>query len=463
VAGDGYPLPFGYGDVARFLTGVVDLNRAGGAGFDDVAGDVARLGLPAGTPVLVCLSNGRRLLDVYFAVLLAGGVPLTVSPATSSARIAALATELGAGAVVAARPDPARYGCETVVAVGDAQAVVLPARYRRTGVAGTVLMSTSGTSGLFSACLHRADSLVRNARRHADAVGLTGRDTVLVNLPLFYSYAIVAQALAALVTGARLVVSGPPFSPEAYEAAVGRYAVTSSSLTPTIARLLLAQGTRLPVGLRMLTVGGDRIAPEHVTRLRSANPDVELYVTYGLTEAGPRVSTLAAHREPPGRHGSVGVPLDGVTVSLRGAPPDGTAAELLVSADTVMLAKVGTRQAGRTLVAPGVVATGDLFRIDDGYLFFEGRLSDFVVVRGEKVSLHAVRQFVQSLPDVVRCSTHVGEDAAGTTHFDLEVGVTGGTDGARQRIRRAVDRFLLAGERPRDITVHEADLAVFQK
>src|SRR5205823_150846 len=226
------------------------------------------------------------------------------------------------------------------------------------------------------------DSLVRNARRHADAVGLTGRDTVLVNLPLFYSYAIVAQALAALVTGARLVVSGPPFSPEAYEAAVGRYAVTSSSLTPTIARLLLAQGTRLPVGLRMLTVGGDRIAPEHVTRLRSANPDVELYVTYGLTEAGPRVSTLAAHREPPGRHGSVGVPLDGVTVSLRGA---------------------------------------------------------------------------------VRWSTNVGEDAAGTSHFALEVGVTGGTDGARQRIRRAVDRFLLAGERPRDITVHEADLAVFQK
>ena len=86
-----------------------------------------------------------------------------------------------------------------------------------------------------------------------------------------------------------------------------------------------------------------------------------------------------------------------------------------------------------------------------------------MVVRGEKVSLHAVRQFVQSLPDVVRCSTHVGEDAAGTTHFDLEVGVTGGTDVARQRIRRAVDRFLLAGERPRDITVHEADLAVFQK
>jgi acyl-CoA synthetase (AMP-forming)/AMP-acid ligase II len=463
VAGDGYPLPFGYGDVARFLSGTVELNRPAAAGFDDVVGDVAGLGLAAGTPVVICLSNGRRLLDLYFAVLLTGGVPLTVSPATSSARIAALAREMGAGAVVAARPDPRRYDCDGVVAVGDAQAVVLPVRYRRAGRPGTVLMSTSGTSGLFSACLHRVDSLVRNARRHADAVGLTSRDTVLVSLPLFYSYAIVAQALAALVTGARLVVSGPPFSPEAYHAAVARYAVTSSSLTPTITRLLLAQGRPLPAGLRMLTVGGDRIAPQHVAGLRASNPDVQLYVTYGLTEAGPRVSTLAAHGEPAARYGSVGVPLDGVAVRLRGAPPSGTAAELLVSSDTVMLAKLGGPHAERTLVEPGVVATGDLFRIDDGYLYFEGRLSDFVVVRGEKVSLHAVRQFVQSLPDVVRCTTQVGVDASGTTHYDLDVGVTGGTDSARQRIRRAVDSFLLTGERPRDITVHEADLAVFQK
>src|SRR5262249_27432690 len=150
-------------------------------------------------------------------------------------------------------------------------------------------------------------------------------------------------------------------------------------------------------------------------------PDVELYVTYGLTEAGPRVSTLAVHREPAERYGSVGGPLDGVAVRLRGTPPCGTAAGRLVSSGTRMLAELGSPQAERALVEPGVVATGDLFRIDDGYLYYEGRLSDFVVVRGEKVSLHAVRQFVQSLPDVVRCTTQVGADASGTTHYDLDV------------------------------------------
>ena len=45
---------------------------------------------------------------------------------------------------------------------------------------------------------------------------LRGNDVVLVTLPLHYSYALVAQMLAGLVSGAGLVVSGPPFSVASY-------------------------------------------------------------------------------------------------------------------------------------------------------------------------------------------------------------------------------------------------------
>jgi long-chain acyl-CoA synthetase len=329
-------------------------------------------------------------------------------------------------------------------------------------------MLTSGTSGIVSACLHRVDSLARNARRHADAVGLRSDDTVLVTLPLFFSYAVVAQAFAALVTGARLLVSGPPFVPAAYLAALDQHSVTSSSITPTIARGLLAGGHALPAGLRVLTVGGDRLDPGHVAGLLAANPTAELYVTYGLTEAGPRVATLAAHREPSSRHASVGLPLAGVSVSLRPAPAG--AQELVVTADTVLLGKVGSSPRARTLIGPGTIATGDLFQIDEaGYLYFQGRISDFVVLRGEKVSLFAVRQFVQALPGVARCATVVSTDTEGNAHYDLQVQLAG-TDSsaddvaaAERRIRHEANTFLLPGERPRDILVEIADPAAFRK
>ena len=274
----------------------------------DALDGLARLRLDPGTVVILALSNGRTLLRHYFAVLLAGAVPLTVSPAASSARIARLAAEVGAGAVIAARLDPHRYGVTAAAKLGDAEAVVLARRTPQPP--GTVLMLTSGTSGLFGACLHHVDSLVRNGARHADAVGARRRH------PTGEPAAVLlvrdcGAGVSALGRGARLVISGPPFSPPAYRDILARHEVTSSSVTPTIARLLLAEDHKLPAGLRMLTVGGDLLAPAHVSGLLATNSAVELYVTYGLTEAGPRVSTLAAHREPASRFGSVGVPRRG--------------------------------------------------------------------------------------------------------------------------------------------------------
>ena len=58
-------------------------------------------------------------------------------------------------------------------------------------------------------------------------------------------------------------------------------------------------------------MGGDALAPELVARLVELRKGKEVYITYGLTQAGPRVSTLAAHAEPASRFASVGLPHEG--------------------------------------------------------------------------------------------------------------------------------------------------------
>jgi acyl-CoA synthetase (AMP-forming)/AMP-acid ligase II len=465
-------LPFGYQDVEAFLGRVTELGAPAGRekpsrgeALADVCADVASLGLPPGSAVILALASGRALLTQYFAVLLNGLVPMPVPPATPATRLARIGAEVGAGAVLGASLDPARFGAVRTVPVGGAQAVGLADPLSRQP--GTVLMATSGTSGMFSACLHRVDSLLRNARRHTAAVGLRGGDTILVSLPLYYSYALVAQALAAFQTGAALVLSGPPFSPADYLAVLDRCAVTASSLTPTGVRAVLAHGARFPRGLRMLTIGGDQLGPAQVAELVAGSPGLELYLTYGLTEAGPRVATLAAHAEPASRYASAGLPLPGVTAALRPVPGHPLEeGELLVGSDTVLVEKIGGT-GGRTLVRPGVVATGDLFRIDaDGYLYFTGRLSDFVVVRGEKISLQSVRQLVQAMEGILRCATTVRTDAAGETGYDLTVQVVpelAAAEQARRGIRRAVLAGLLPAERPGNLLIEPADLAAFRK
>lgn len=456
-------------EVAHFLARAVDANGSrsaanDGASLDDVIADLVKLGLPPGGVVILALSNGVHLVTQYFAALLLGLVPLAISPAIPSARIIKLSRHIGAHMLIATRLDPARYSSGTVHRVGSGQAVLLHEQDGSAYKPGEVLILTSGTSGMFSSCVHHVGSLLRNAQRHAESVGLRAEDVLLVNLPLHYAYAIVAQTFAALVSGARLVVSGPPFAPTSYRSTITGYGVTSSSITPTIARMLLTQVEPLPPTLRMLTVGGDRIAPEQVSEMLSLNPSGELYITYGLTEAGPRVATLAAHQEPGRRHSSVGLPLTGVRTILREEKVG--EGELLVASDTVLLRKVGATapHAHKTIVSPGVIATGDVFHIDeDGYLYFRGRLSDFVVVRGEKVSLFSVRQAAHAIPGVLRCIPRVEIVENGTTCLDLEVYVSDPDGDTEQRVRRALNSFLLPSERPRHIVVGAADPTVFQK
>ncbi|MBA6439090.1 class I adenylate-forming enzyme family protein [Streptomyces sp. GMR22] len=444
------------GRIEDFLARVTVAGKPDDAAhFPEVLSDVAELRLRPGAPVLVAMPNGRELLTLVFALLATGAVPTLVPPSAPVSRIAETARRFGAGALIAPRVAAHAYGAHRTRTLGSfAEAVTLPALAPHHCRRGEVIILTSGTSGLFTGCRHGMDSLLLNARRHAAATELRETDTILVNLPLHYSYALVAQAFAALVRGSRLVVSGPPFTHRSYRAEIEEHAVTVSSLTPTLVSALSRDGgLALPCPLRTLTVGGDALDSAYVERLLAANPGLELYVTYGLTEAGPRVATLAAHREPAHRHASVGLPLPGVRTWLRKQAPDDSCGELIVETDTALRGRVGTGD-GPAPAPGGRIATGDLFEEDEGYLYFRGRLAEFIVVRGEKVSLRSVRKTVESLPGVVRANTRVYRNDDGELRFDLEVYLHDPDSLRPDEIRRRLNDRLLRGERPSGIAIY---------
>ncbi|WP_165944253.1 class I adenylate-forming enzyme family protein [Micromonospora sp. KC213] len=441
-------LTYSRDEIAAYLDGVVDLEPTPDAAglLDGVAEELHALDRRPGEVVLVALANGAALLRCFFGVLLAGGVPALVPPGTPTGRIREIADRIGARTLIttghpADPPGRRQLGPVQVETLTG----VLPQRHEP----GHVVILTSGTSGVASGCLHRFSSLTRNAARHARSVGLRADDTILVNLPLYFSYALVAQALAGLVTGARLVIAGPPFTPAAYWTAVREHAVTSSSVTPYMVRGLVAADWRPPPSLRMLTVGGESLDPATAGAVLDRSPGLELYLTYGLTEAGPRVSTLAAHREPRRRLGTVGRPLDGVRVALRDPGPDGVG-ELLVTSDTVLRRKVGVAEGrvGDCLVGPDQIATGDLFLLDDdGYLHFRGRLSDFVVTGGTKVSLASVRRIANALPNVIASATRTYQAHDGT-RFDLDLYLYEADPVVAEEVRRELRRQLVRTEWP---------------
>ncbi len=357
------------------------------------------------------------------------------------------------------------YGEDARVRLGGADLAVFTHQPHKRYEPGHVILMTSGTSGFASGCLHSLDALLRNASRHVASIGQHRADTVLVNLPVYYSFALVAQVLGSMVAGSRLVVAGPPFSVTGYAATIASRGVTVSSLTPVLAKAVAATSDELPAPLRTLTVGGQALDPGYVARLLKLNPAVGLFLTYGLTEAGPRVSTLAAHQEPPHRYGSVGRPLNGVEVTFRDIGRGGDQ-EVLVRSDTVYRQRVGEHVASKrgTLLEADLVATGDIgFTDAAGYLTIRGRSSDFTVIHGEKVCLASLRRAAESLPSVVRASAQVIADDGDAAGLELEIYVDDGSPLREVAVREQLRRMLVPSERPRRLRIHRLPVGELHK
>ncbi|RJS23184.1 long-chain fatty acid--CoA ligase [Corallococcus sp. H22C18031201] len=444
----------------RFVERIRDLTDSGSRGprgLEQLAATWRARGLRPGEVVLLALPNGAELVAQVFGVLLARGVPALVSPASPQGRQMALVDALPARALVAMRRPAAQATRVERFELGGAEVALFPGERPSGAEAGEMVLLTSGTSGFASGCVFDLDALFRNARRHADSVGLRAGDTVLVNLPLYFSYAMVAQVFASLLCGADLVISGPPFQPAAYGRTLSEHAVTVSALTPILVRALLQRGEGFPEGLRSLGVGGDVLSPEHVAGLLRLRPRGELYLTYGLSEAGPRVATLSAHVEPAHRFSSAGLPLPGTRVSLVPRVPEGQK-ELYVASDTVMKRCIGFVEGEKrhSLRAPGLLATGDIFeQDDDGYLYYQGRLSDFLIKGGEKICMASIRRLATTLPGVLTARTQIVAGEEGDD-YDMVLTVAEAT-GATDALAGEVSRLLRLSERPRRVQVIAAD------
>jgi long-chain acyl-CoA synthetase len=91
----------------------------------------------------------------------------------------------------------------------------------------------------------------------------------------------------------------------------------------------------------VLSVGGDHLERELAARLVELRKGKEVYLTYGLTQAGPRVCTLAAHSAPANRYSSVGLPHEGTEVWLQPVEDGSGRQQLYVKSATVMKRSIG--------------------------------------------------------------------------------------------------------------------------
>lgn len=152
---------------------------------------------------------------------------------------------------------------------------------------------------------------------------------------------------------------------------------------------------------------------------------------YGLTETSP---VIAAENMYKSRTGSIGVPMENVTVEIVNKDDNGIG-ELRAKGPNVMLGYYENEEETNKVLKDGWFYTGDLGYIDkDGFIFITGRQKNLIVLKnGKKIFPEEIETLVNRIDLVDECMVFGMPDEVDKNDVKLSVKVVYNKDEVKQK------------------------------
>ncbi|HYH27315.1 MAG TPA: AMP-binding protein, partial [Actinomycetota bacterium] len=233
-------------------------------------------------------------------------------------------------------------------------------------------------------------------------------DVVLLTLPLFHIYALNVVLGVSLMEGATAILV-ERFDPVATIETVKRHRVSVLFGAPPMFQAWAAAGEGRETDLssvRLAVSGAAALPPETLAAFRERF-GITIWEGYGLTEAGPAVTTNALGNEA--KPGSIGLPLPDLDLRLLDEEGEdavgGDPGEIVVRGPNVFAGYWGKDEESSEVLHDAWLHTGDIaYRDDDGYLFLVDRKKDLVIVSGFNVYPKEVEDAILAHPKVEECT-----------------------------------------------------------
>lgn len=396
-------------------------------------------GLEPGERVALLMDNSPDYAAALYGTLLAGGIAVTLNAAAKAREFAAWLRHSEASWLVT--EGDRREAALAIAEIGTSPKLIIAGATRRderladgesleavlasNAVATTLptlsadapacILYTSGTTGNPKGVVLTHGNLASNTAAIVRYLELTATDSIVSILPFYYSYgsSILHTHIRA---GARIVLENNLVYPHLVVERLASNRVTGFAGVPSTFALLLqrVELARYDLSaLRYLTQAGGAMAPVLTRRLRETLPRARLFVMYGQTEATARLTYLPPERLED-KLGSVGIPVDGVSVEIRndeGNPlPRLQPGEVWIRGPNVMQGYWRDEAATRSVLRDSWLRTGDMGHLDEeGFLYLSGRRSDMIKTGAHRVHPNDVEEVIQELGQVAEVAV-VGID-----------------------------------------------------
>lgn len=402
---------------------------------DRVAAALTAWGLKPGDRMILQLPNIAELVTLFLGAVRAGIIPVMVLPTHRDQEVTHLAK--GSGAVAYAIPDvmatydfralaqrvvEAAPHVKKVLVVGDpassgftpfsalmAQppdpAYALP---QPDPSATALLLHSGGTSGLPKLIPRTHNDYDYNARASAARCGFDPQTVYLTCLSAAHNFPLACPGiLGTFAAGGSVVLARDP-SPDAVFGLIAAHRVTVTAAVPTLAALWLearAFDQRDLSSLRVLQIGGAKLAPTLAARLHQTFAPLKVQQVFGMAEGllnytfpdDPQDLVEISQGHPLSPQDEVQI------VDENGQPvPPGTVGELWTRGPyTIRRYAASAEVNARAFTPDGFYRTGDMVRqLPSGHLIVEGRAGDQINRGAEKFSAEEIEDHLLDHPDV---------------------------------------------------------------
>ena len=387
------------------------------------------LGISAGDRVALLLENGPDFITGFFANVCcrAINVPLNVSCTAAEAAYYFDDSQISAVIVDMQHFDVAKEAARalrkdvTLIVCGDCPSAATSfASLSRTESDASlptsawdddvVYMYTSGSTGR-PKCIPRTHAQYWwEMDNVATALGLDRDDVIFCTIPLFHNFGAVQCMLAAVGSGARLVLipNSNPFALYRDEVLrlLEKERVTVFPGVPFVFDQLVKSSRSANLSFIRACYSAAATLTEEIAVGFYHKFSIPIRQHYGCSEAG--AISIDMSDEPPPFERSVGSAFPGVRVTIRDdsgqvlAP--GEVGEVAVKGRQVMSGYRNAEQPEATFFEDGSFRTGDLGQIDEcGKLYLVGRKKLIIDIMGQKVDPIEVENVLKKLSAVEDC------------------------------------------------------------
>lgn len=232
--------------------------------------------------------------------------------------------------------------------------------------------------------------------------------------PLFH-VAAGARIFSCTVLGGHAVILAK-FDAEETFRTIQDWKIDSATLVPTMFQMMLEHpsfGAYDLTSLSMVAYGAAPMSVALLSRIINAFPNVNIYQTYGMTEAAPILTSLDSKHHvldgPDSRLGSVGRAVEHVELKIvddsDNELPVGVTGEIIVRGPNIMEGYWRLPEQTAEAMRGGWYHTGDAgYLTEEGLLYLEGRVKDMIVSGGENIYPIEVENVLSNHPAIKDCA-----------------------------------------------------------